>query len=120
MGYIDRDERRHGLSSNEPDAYLYTLRCKVEHWLAEHGQCIDEDRTLAANNLTLWAGMFLSVTRDEVDQLAEDLRRQGAVEFIDRVRASVCGRLATDGRLDPIATAAQAFSIEAYDVLYGE
>ena len=108
------------MSSYEPDAYLYTLRCKVEHWLVEHGQYIDEDRTLAANNLTLWAEMFLSVTRDEVEQSADALRREGAVEFIDRVRGSICGRLATDGRLDPIATAAQAFSVEAYDVLYGE
>jgi len=108
------------LSSYEPDAYLYTLRNKVERWLAEHGQYIDEDRILAANNLTLWAGMFLTVTREEVEQSADALRRDGAVEFIDRVRSSICGRLATDGRLDPIATAAQAFSVEAYDVLYGE
>jgi hypothetical protein len=64
--------------------------------------------------------MFLCVTRDEVDQSADALRREGAVEFIDRVRGSICGRLATDGRLDPIATAAQAFSIEAYEVLYGD
>lgn len=108
------------MSTYEPDAYLYTLRCKVERWLAEHGHYLDEDRTLAANNLTLWAEMFLSVTRDEVDQAAEELRREGALEFIDRVRSSVCGRLAVDGRLDPIATAAQAFSVEAHDVLYGE
>ena len=108
------------MSSFEPDAHLFTLRCKVERWLAEHGQYLDEDCTLTANNLTLWAEMFLSVTREEVDRAAEDLRRDGAVEFIERVRSSICGRLATDGRLDPIATAAQAFSVEAYDVLFGE
>jgi hypothetical protein len=106
------------VSTYDPNANLYALRCKVERWLFENGEFIDEDRTLAANNLTLWASMFLSVTHDEAEEAAEQLRREGAIDFIDRVRATVCGRLANDGRLDPVGTVAQAYSVAAMEVLY--
>jgi len=108
------------VSTYDPNAKLYALRCKVERWLIENGEFLDSDRTLAANNLTLWADAFLKLTREESEEAAEALRRQGARRFVDRVRAGVCGRIAVDGSLDPVGGVAHSFAVAAVDLIYDE
>jgi hypothetical protein len=107
------------MSGYDPQAKLCALRSQVEKWLLRHGEYTDSDRTLVANNLTLWASSFISVTDDEATAIANEYRGEGAGDFIAAVRELICLRIAEDRNLDPVAVTAQAFSEVADYVLYG-
>jgi len=98
---------------NNVDAQLIALREKVEDWLIEYGEYRDESEEIAANNITLWATLFLRVTEAEAQDAADRLRHDGAEDFVERVRRSaqaVYGMVG--GAIDANEVTASAYAVE--------
>ena len=96
----------------DPDSRLLATRQAVQHWLLEHLDATDAPDGLEALNLRVWAEAFLRTTDTDAREAEERLRRQGAEQFVARVKASA-GRVVRDYRMDATEAVARAFTVEA-------
>lgn len=98
---------------NNVDAQLIALREKVEDWLINNGEYRDESEEIAANNITLWAHLFLQITEAEAQNAADRLRQEGAEDFVERVRRSAQAVYdMVGGNIDPKEVTANAYAVE--------
>lgn len=94
------------------DAHIVALRENIEAWLVLRGEYLDASEDLPANNLTLWANLFIEVTSAEVDAAAERLRIEGALDFASRVTQSANNTYQLVPAADPNEVIACAFKLE--------
>ena len=99
-----------------PDRDLIALREKIEQWIIDQGEYWDTDETLAANNITLWARAFMTVTDEEAEQAADRLRKQGAEDFVERVRVKAQEIMEIQPGLEPKEATVNAYALEVMDL----
>ena len=100
------------MPNNDPDGKLVALRERIEQWLIDHGEYWDVDQEIAANNITLWAMEFIKVTDEEAIAAGDRLRKQGAVDFVERVKRSAQEVMEIVPGVDPVDTTARAYALE--------
>ncbi|BDI31564.1 hypothetical protein CCAX7_36150 [Capsulimonas corticalis] len=100
------------MSESDPDAQLCATRLAIEKWLDEHGEYLDADHLLAANNLTLWATLFLRIGEEEICAGAKRIKQQGVQEFALRVRQNAKQARSIVPDLDEMQVLGYAFEAE--------